>query len=177
MSISKYRYSRRRFLQQLAATGLSITAGPVFSVTSQAAASRKIITRAIPSTGESVPVIGMGSWLTFDVGDDLAARNARLKVLQTFFDQGGSVIDSSPMYGSSQEVIGYCLDRIQNKSKLFAATKVWIYGKKLGEMQMHSARNLYLQTPHIGPRALKVFSPLIKPVLKTGKLGEIMLFH
>ena len=143
MSISKYRSTRRQFLQYLAAAGASIAAGPAFSVTNQAVASRKIITRAIPSTGESVPVIGMGSWLTFDVGDDLATRNARLKVLQTFFDQGGAVIDSSPMYGSSQEVIGYCLDRIQNKSKLFAATKVWIYGKKLGEMQMRSARMLW----------------------------------
>jgi diketogulonate reductase-like aldo/keto reductase len=142
MSTFKPRYSRRQFLQQLAVTGLSVVAIPVPG-SDNVIARRKTVTRIIPSTGESVPVIGMGSWLTFDVGDDLAARSARLKVLQTFFDQGGAVIDSSPMYGSSQEVIGYCLERIQNKSKLFAATKVWIYGKKLGEMQMRSARKLW----------------------------------
>ena len=143
MSTFKSRYTRRQFLQQLAVTGLSIVTSPVPGVTDNVIASRKTITKAIPSTGESVPVIGMGSWLTFDVGDDLAARNARLKVLQTFFDQGGAVIDSSPMYGSSQEVIGYCLERISNKSKLFAATKVWMYGRKLGVMQMHSAEKLW----------------------------------
>lgn len=143
MSTLKPRFSRRQFLQYLVASGFSISASPVLSAADKAATTKKIITRAIPSTGEVVPVIGMGSWLTFDVGDDLATRNARLKVLQAFFDQGGAVIDSSPMYGSSQEVIGYCLERISNKDKLFAATKVWMVGRKLGVMQMHSAEKLW----------------------------------
>ncbi len=68
--------------------------------------SRELIKRAIPSTGEQLPVIGMGSWITFSVGNDARARAIRRDVLQAFFDQGGALIDSSPMYGSSEEVIG-----------------------------------------------------------------------
>src|SRR3546814_16830994 len=56
------------------------------------------ITRAIPSSGEAVPVIGMGSWITFNVGEDRRLRDARAEVLRTFFDRGGRVIDCSPMY-------------------------------------------------------------------------------
>jgi aryl-alcohol dehydrogenase-like predicted oxidoreductase len=85
----------------------------------------------------------MGSWLTFDVGDDQAARATRVQVLQAFFDQGGALIDSSPMYGSAQEVIGHSLRQIQNKGALFAATKVWIYGQWLGIKQMEAARTLW----------------------------------
>ena len=85
-----------------------------------------LLTKPIPATGEQLPVIGMGSWITFDVGDDKAARAERVKVLQAFFDGGGAVVDSSPMYLSSQEVIGHCLAQIANKQSLFAATKVWI---------------------------------------------------
>ncbi|MEX0643811.1 MAG: aldo/keto reductase, partial [Parvularculaceae bacterium] len=62
--------------------------------------------KTIPSTGQSVPAIGMGSWLTFDIGGDRTARAQRTEVLRAFFALGGAVIDSSPMYGSSQEVIG-----------------------------------------------------------------------
>src|SRR5262245_30095466 len=68
-----------------------------------------VVTKAIPSTGEMLPAIGMGSWLTFDVGNDAKARAQRTDVLRTFFELGGAVVDSSPMYGSSQEVIGAAL--------------------------------------------------------------------
>src|SRR3970282_1679596 len=67
----------------------------------------------------------------------------RVQVLQAFFDRGGALIDSSPMYGSSQEVIGHCLRKIRNKHALFAATKVWIYGQWLGVKQMEAARELW----------------------------------
>lgn len=85
----------------------------------------------------------MGSWITFDVGDDKAARAERVKVLQAFFDAGGAVVDSSPMYLSSQEAIGYCLAQIANKDALFAATKVWTPGKAMGIGQMEGSRNLW----------------------------------
>ena len=85
----------------------------------------------------------MGSWITFDVGDDKEARAERAKVLQTFFDNGGAIVDSSPMYLSSQEVIGYCLTQIPNKQSLFAATKVWILGRQMGIGQMEGSRNLW----------------------------------
>ena len=73
---------------------------------------------------------------TFDVGDDAQARAALLPVLQAFFDQGGALIDSSPMYGSSEQVTGDLLRQIDNKDALFAATKVWTYGQQDGIEQM-----------------------------------------
>ncbi len=94
------------------------------------------ITRKIPASGESLPVIGMGSWQTFDVGDDSGARANLTKVLQVFFDRGGAVIDSSPMYGTSEQVIGDLLKKVHNKQALFAATKVWTRGRKRGITQM-----------------------------------------
>jgi diketogulonate reductase-like aldo/keto reductase len=66
-----------------------------------------------------------------------------VKVLQTFFDLGGGLIDSSPMYGSSEEVIGHCLARISNKGSLFAATKVWTVLRALGIRQMNASRELW----------------------------------
>ena len=82
-------------------------------------------TRPIPATGERVPAIGMGTWITFNVGDDSSLRAARTEVLQTFFDMGGRVVDSSPMYGSAQAVLGHALARVTDPGRLFSATKVW----------------------------------------------------
>ena len=101
------------------------------------------IARAIPKTGQLLPVIGMGSWLTFDVGNDPPELATRVQILQTFFDSGGAVIDSSPMYGSSEKVIGYCLKQIGKKDALFAATKVWILGRRFGIAQMKRSESLW----------------------------------
>ena len=70
---------------------------------------RALLTRPIPSTGEPLPVVGLGSWITFNVGNDPVARDACADVMRNFVDAGGRMIDSSPMYGSSQEVIGHGL--------------------------------------------------------------------
>lgn len=129
---------RRQFLQWLAGLGAVTALGPGLAAPRQTA-----IKKAIPASGEKIPVIGMGSWLTFDVGNDAAARATRVQVMQVFFDRGGALIDSSPMYGSSQEVIGHGLRQIKNKGVLFAATKVWIYGQWLGIKQMDAARELW----------------------------------
>ena len=129
---------RHRFLQWLAGLGAASALGP-----GVAAPPLPVIKKSIPSSGELLPVIGMGSWLTFDVGADEALRATRVQVMQEFFDRDGALIDSSPMYGSSQEVIGYCLRQIQNKQALFAATKVWIYGQWLGIKQMQAAQQLW----------------------------------
>ena len=101
------------------------------------------MTKPIPKTGEPLPVIGMGSWITFNVGRDSALRAERVKVLQAFFDDGGAIIDSSPMYGSSEEVIGYCLGRVTGKPSLFSATKVWTLSKWLGIKQMETSEALW----------------------------------
>ena len=81
--------------------------------------------KTIPSTGERIPAIGMGTWISFNVGNNQNARNYRSKILQTFFEFGGTLVDSSPMYGSAEEVIGYSLKQLgKDNHKLFSATKV-----------------------------------------------------
>jgi diketogulonate reductase-like aldo/keto reductase len=131
--------SRRAFLGVLAAVGAAAVLGPRPS----AAAPTAVLRRAIPATGETVPAIGMGTWITFNVGNDEALRDQRTKVLQAFFDMGGSVIDSSPMYGSSEAVVGYGLARIANTQGLFAATKVWTPFTALGDGQRTHSRRLW----------------------------------
>ena len=101
------------------------------------------IRRAIPRSGESLPVIGMGSWLTFDVGTDLAQQAQRRQVLQRFFAAGGGMIDSSPMYGRSQWLLGELLPSVPHEGKLFAATKVWTPFDGLGEGQLEQALALW----------------------------------
>ncbi|MCH9053237.1 MAG: aldo/keto reductase [Proteobacteria bacterium] len=137
MERGKLELSRRAFLTSLGALGVALKRRRAF------AAAGAVLRRAVPATGERLPVIGMGSWITFNVGDDPALREARREVLQAFFDRGGGVIDSSPMYGSSEEVIGYCLARIANKRPLFSATKVWTVSRWLGVRQMEESRRLW----------------------------------
>ncbi len=97
----------------------------------------------IPTSGERIPVIGLGSWLTFDVGSVPHRRDNVRAVMQAFFDRGGGMIDSSPMYSSAQEVIGAGLAKIENRQGLFSATKVWIPGRSTGIWQMESALKLW----------------------------------
>jgi diketogulonate reductase-like aldo/keto reductase len=125
----------RRSFMLLAAAAL----GPART----AVARDRIHTRPIPSSGERIPAVGMGTWLTFDVGADSWLRDERAKVLRAFFDLGGAMVDSSPMYGSSQKVIGYCLESIGGGAPLFAATKVWTPGRALGVSQMRHSRELW----------------------------------
>lgn len=93
-------------------------------------------TRPIPSSGEELPVIGMGTWQTFDVGRAESERAPLLEVLRSFLEAGGSVIDSSPMYGASEQVVGDLLARLGRRSSAFLATKVWTRGRDDGIRQM-----------------------------------------
>lgn len=88
------------------------------------------------SSKEVIPPIGMGSWRTFDIGPDPEARKIRAEILRVFFACGGKMIDSSPMYGRSQAVIGEALQKIGNPPDLFAADKVWTSGKSEGRKQI-----------------------------------------
>ena len=81
--------------------------------------------RAIPATGEPLPAVGLGSWITFNVGGDPLLRAECRAVMAAFFDGGGGMIDSSPMYGSSQDVIGAALATLDRPAGLFSADKVW----------------------------------------------------
>ncbi|MEQ9171403.1 MAG: aldo/keto reductase [Rhodospirillales bacterium] len=129
--------TRRSFL---AAGGAAAAALP-FAAPSFAAP--RTTAKNIPGTGEAVPVIGMGSWITFDVGDDAPARAQRAEVLKAFFALGGGMIDSSPMYGSSEAVIGHCLQALGRPQGLFSATKVWTPGKDHGIRQMTESERLW----------------------------------
>ena len=92
--------------------------------------------RAIPSSGEKLPVIGIGTWQTFDVGADAAARAPLLEVLRLLFAGGGRVVDSSPMYGASESVVGELCEPLGICEPLFMATKVWTSGSDEGVRQM-----------------------------------------
>ncbi len=113
----------------IAASGAAILAPSI------ARAREDKVFKTIPSSGEKIPAIGMGTWLTFDVGGDAAAIRQRTDVLRTFFALGGRVIDSSPMYGSSQRVVGEALSRL-NRPDTFSADKVWINGRNNGPPQI-----------------------------------------
>jgi diketogulonate reductase-like aldo/keto reductase len=126
--------SRRAFLGSLAALA-ALRGRPARA----AGALGPMLTKKIPVSGEEVPVIGMGSWITFNVGDDPIMRAERVRVLQAFFELGGTVIDSSPMYGTSEEVIGHCLAQIGN-GRPFSATKVWTPLQMFGPGQMEDSR-------------------------------------
>jgi len=129
--------TRRTFMSSLGAAATM----PIFC-TSGAAAVGPVLTRAIPSTGELIPTIGLGTWITFNVGNDERLRAARTQVMQAFFDRGGTLIDSSPMYGSSEAMIGYGLARTK-RSALFSAGKVWTLLKPLGVNQMEASRKYW----------------------------------
>ena len=128
--------SRRRFLRALAASAL-----PMWPRLASAQASTPI-TRAIPATGEVLPAIGVGSWITFNVPPDTPAATALVPVLRTFFDRGGAMIDSSPMYGYSETIIGAMLRQMPHP-RLFSATKIWTMGKVLGQMQFERSLQLW----------------------------------
>ena len=127
--------SRRRFLQSSGAAALFCTLAPASAATSQATPIKKII----PSSGEQLSVIGLGTSRTFNVDSGSVAQSPLVEVMQAFFDNGGQLIDSSPMYGSAEAVTGELLKAVSNTRGLFTATKVWTYGKNEGIAQMQQS--------------------------------------
>jgi len=128
--------TRRRLLASLLGVSGSVL------LPSLHAAPAPLITRPIPSSGEAIPVIGLGSWITFNVGRDREARAECAAVMRGFFAGGGRMIDSSPMYGSAQDVIGEALQAIK-PARLFSADKVWIGGGARGPGQIETSRRLW----------------------------------
>jgi len=107
---------------------------------SRAAAAQE---RVVPASGERIPIVGLGTWITFDVGAaETPARRARGEILRAFLAAGGRLVDSSPMYGSSEAVIGAELTRGPAPT-LFSATKVWTVGALPGRRQMENSRGLW----------------------------------
>src|SRR6266567_6073994 len=128
------------------AVGLALPIGA--SRMRAATESSTMLTRAIPSSSDKLPVIGLGTWRTFDV--DLAPDNRRQleEVLALFVKLGGRVIDTSPMYGRAEEVIGDLTATLGIRDKLFLATKVWTRGKESGISSMERSMDR-LRTKHI----------------------------
>jgi len=104
-----------------------------------ASAAPSMITHKIPSSGELLPVIGLGTWQTFNVGHKAEERLVLEQVLREFVTLGGSVLDSSPMYGAAEQVAGDLAFKMGIRSKLFIATKVWTYGREAGIRQMEES--------------------------------------
>ena len=136
------RLSRRAWLARSSAGAVAVgTAWPTLGATLLAGGVAGgvvggVTTRRIPSSGEELPVVGLGSWITFNVGNDNAARESSTEVVRAFFAAGGRLIDSSPMYGSSQPTIGHALSRLGHPAALFSAEKVWTGDPAKGAAQM-----------------------------------------
>jgi diketogulonate reductase-like aldo/keto reductase len=139
MDVTGHEPGRRRFLQTLGAVALAGALPAVRAATTLPT----IHKRPIASSGELLPVIGMGTSGTFDVTLDAARRAQLTEVLQAFFALGGTLIDSSPMYGAAESVLGELLAAVKRREALFAATKVWTDGRDAGITQMERSRALW----------------------------------
>ena len=134
---------RRGALRFLGAAGVA-GAWPAAAQNAAAPPAPQAIERPIPASGERIPVVGLGTWITFDVGAaESGARRARGDILRAFLAAGGRMVDSSPMYGSSEAVIGAELARAPAPGRLFCATKVWTVGALPGRRQMERSRTLW----------------------------------
>ncbi len=102
-----------------------------------------LLTRPIARGGEALPVVGLGTWITFNVGDDPSARDQCAEVMRAFFAAGGRMIDSSPMYASSQPVVGHGLAKLGMPPALFAADKVWTSSAARGPGQIEASRRAW----------------------------------
>ena len=122
--------TRRMALRLLAAAAV---------VPSRAASAEPLRARPIPSSGEMLPVVGLGTWRTFDVGAGAAERAPLKEVLGAFVALGGRVVDSSPMYGAAEAVVGDLAGELGVADKLFLATKVWASGREAGLAQMEQS--------------------------------------
>ena len=107
-----------------------------------ARAASPLLERPIPRSGETLPVVGLGTWQTFDVGSGAAERAELKEVLRELDALGGRVVDSSPMYGRSEGVVGDLVAELGNRNRLFFATKVWTTGRDAGIRQMEDSFRL-----------------------------------
>lgn len=137
---------RRQVLQLGASILASQSLGLSTAYAASAADTLTLVQRPIPSSGELLPVMGMGTSRTFDTAADAQSLAKLGEVMKAFFDGGGTVIDSSPMYGRAESRVGDVLRNLEQRPKLFAATKVWTTGRESGIAQMEeSARRMNVE--------------------------------
>ena len=132
----KQQYSRREILKLLGATSIGAALLPLNAFHP---VQSSMMQRIIPSSGEKLPVVGLGTWQQFDVGSDAAVRAPLKQVLQEMVRLGGKLIDSSPMYARSEEVIGDLTTETGHANDFFYATKVWTRGRQEGIDQMNAS--------------------------------------
>lgn len=132
-------YNRREILKLSGLAGLGVVLSPLLSSFNF---KENMLQRKIPSSNQLLPVVGLGTWQTFDVGNTSNDRKQLTEVLQEMHKLGGSVIDSSPMYGRSEKVVGDLTQKTDFKNALFYATKVWTSGKEVGINQMKTSFKL-----------------------------------
>lgn len=184
--------SRRSILKTLAASPLlglpysNSWANPIDTL------SLPKITRSIPKTGENIAAIGMGTYQTFDVENDSAKLPILKEIMHIFFEAGGQLVDSSPMYGNSEVILGKVLSQAVNKQNLFSASKVWTYGKKQGMqavaetqrrmqqkkmdlMQVHNLRDWQIHLPTL--RDLKAAGKIRHIGITTSSIGQYQDFE
>ncbi|RWN54979.1 MAG: aldo/keto reductase [Mesorhizobium sp.] len=129
--------TRRTFVKAAAASGAAL----VLPAAAPGAPPAPVM-RTVPSSGEMLPAVGLGTWITFNVGDDPVLRDECAEVMAAFFAAGGRMIDSSPMYGSSQPVVGYGLEKLGRPEALFSAEKVWTSSAD-GPAQIEQSRRFW----------------------------------
>ena len=122
--------TRRRVLRLMAAAA-ALPAG--------AGAAPQTLSRPIPASGETIPAVGLGTWRVFDVGGGEAERAPLRDVLKSLVELGGRVVDSSPMYGAAESVVGDLAGELAITDRLFLATKVWTSGRNAGVAQMEQS--------------------------------------
>ncbi len=128
--------TRRELLRAMGLGALSIITLPnVLRFTK----TEKMTSRTIPSSGEELPIVGLGTWQTFDVGTSGEDLTSLREVLVNMQKMGGKLIDSSPMYGSSEAVVGRLTSELQSRDAFFYATKVWTEGEPAGIDQMNAS--------------------------------------
>jgi diketogulonate reductase-like aldo/keto reductase len=168
---------RRLILQALAATSLSAMA-----IRSAAEAAGTVITRPIPASAERLPVVGLGTYQSFDAGASAAEREPLKEVLRLFVQHGGKLIDSSPMYGASESVAGDLCAELGIAAQLFMATKVWTSGREAGIRQMEEslrrmrvARMDLMQIHNL--LDWKTHLPTLRQWKETGRIRYIGITH
>ncbi len=139
-----HRYDRRTFCQAIGAAAALAAIAPARAEADRAG----MLARPIPTTGERLPVIGLGTSGVFDVGADVSERAPLREVLDILIGSGGSLLDTSPMYGRAEEVAGDLVAAEQLRSRMFLATKVWTRGREAGLEQIETSMKL-LRSPKL----------------------------
>ena len=130
------RRSFNQWLLSLPVVGLLTSSQPLASLSG-------VLMKTIPSSGQQIPAVGMGTWITFDHDPERIDLTQYVEILEAFFAGGGQMIDSSPMYGFAQQLLGATLPKVSQADRLFAATKVWVPGQQMGRQQMQQSIDLW----------------------------------